>query len=133
MESNKPISPRTLLYKEECYAIQGAIFEVYKELGVGFMEAVYQECLIEEFTSRNISYASQVEIPVFYKGKQLDQKYRVDFICFQKILIELKVTQEINNIHRAQVINYLKISGLRLGLLVNYYAHPRVTIERIVL
>lgn len=127
------VSSKTLLYKDECYAIQGAIFEVYKELGVGFVEAVYQECLIEEFTSRSIPFASQIELPVFYKGKQLAQNYRADFICFEKILIELKVVQNIDNIHRAQVINYLRISNLRLGLLVNYYAHPRVTIERIIL
>jgi GxxExxY protein len=133
MESKQPISPKTLLYKEECYAIQGAIFEVYKELGVGFVEAVYQECLIQEFTSRNIPFASQVELPVFYKDKQLNQNYRADFICFEKILIELKVVQAVDDIHRAQVINYLKISGLRLGLLVNFYSHPRVTIERITL
>jgi GxxExxY protein len=121
-----------IIFKDESYAIQGAIFEVYRLLGSGFLEAVYQECLSREFTMHQIPFKAQVELPLTYKGKPLIQTYRADFICFDQIIIELKALKDTGDEHRAQVFDYLKITGYRLGLLVNFGHFPRVTIERIV-
>jgi len=123
----------TLLYREECYQIQGAIFEVYKEIGSGFLESVYQECLEKELSIRNIPFQRQAEIRLAYKGDSLQQYFIADLICFNSILLELKATKSLEPIHRAQVLNYLKATGLRLGLLVNFNAYPKAAIERIIL
>jgi GxxExxY protein len=122
-----------LLYKEECYAIQGAIFEVYREMGCGFLEAVYQECLEQEFAHRGIPFRSQVPLELRYKGKILEQVYKPDFVCYEKIIVELKAVKEFGDDQRAQVFNYLKATGFRLGLLVNFGHYPKVAIERIAL
>jgi GxxExxY protein len=122
-----------ILYKEECYVIQGAIFEVYKTLGNGFLESVYQECLIREFSSRSIPFQNQPELPIFYKGEPVNLTFKPDFVCYDKIILELKTVHEIKDEHRAQLLNYLKITNLRLGLLVNFSHHPRVAIERVIL
>lgn len=122
-----------ILYREESYLIQGAIFEVYKELGCGFLEAVYQECLCSEFMIRKIPFRSQVDLTIMYKANPISQTYRADFVCYEKILIELKAVKELGVEHRAQVMNYLKATKLRLGLLVNFGHYPLVAIERIIL
>ena len=116
-----------LLYKEESYAIIGAMFAVHKELGAGFLERVYQDALEYEFQERGIPYEREKEIRVMYKGKQLGEPYRADFICYDKIIVELKAVKELEKLHNAQVINYLKITGFKLGILVNFYdlyLHP---------
>ncbi len=122
-----------IILRDESYAVQGAIFEVYREMGCGFLEAVYQECLCKEFQNCSIPFKSKVDLSLSYKGHRLDQTYQADFICFDQIIIELKAIKEVTDIHRAQVINYLKATGLRLGLLVNFGHYPRATIERIIL
>jgi len=122
-----------MVYKQESYLINGAIFEVYKELGSGFLEAVYQECLVKEFEHVAIPFVSQPELSISYKGQPLEQIYRPDFICFDKIIVELKAVKELCPEHWAQMYNYLKITRYKLGLLVNFCAHPHVQIERIVL
>ena len=122
-----------IIYKEESYSIQGAIFEVYREMGCGFWEAVYQECLEKEFNRQDIPFQSLVQLTLTYKGERLIQTYKPDFICYEKIIVELKAVKEIGDDHRAQIINYLKATGLRLGLLVNFGHYPKATIERIVL
>ncbi len=122
-----------ILYKEECYGIQGAVFEVYKEMGCGFLEAVYQECLEREFRNRGIPFARKIELCLHYKGEPLEQRYEPDLICYGKIIIELKAVKELSNEHRAQLMNYLKATRLRLGLLVNFGHFPKVQIERIIL
>jgi GxxExxY protein len=127
IENNK------ILFKEESYVIQGAIFEVYKEIGSGFLESIYQECLSRELTMRNIPYQAQPEMRLSYKGIPLEQVYRPDFICYGLIILELKATKVLTDDFRAQLFNYLKISKLRLGLLINFGHTPRVEIERIVL
>ena len=124
---------KEILYAEECYAIQGAVFEVYREMGCGFLEAVYQECLHRELSARNIPFAAQPELSLTYKGVALTQIYRPDFICHGKIIVELKAVKEVADEHRAQVFNYLKATGLRLGLLVNFGHYPKATVERIIL
>ncbi len=121
-----------LLFKDECYRIQGAIFEVYREKGCGFLEPVYQECLEIEFGMQGIPFVSQQELKLSYKGIQLRQTYKPDFICYGEIIIELKALSQITGEHRAQVINYLKATGKQLGLLVNFGSYPKATVERLV-
>jgi GxxExxY protein len=122
-----------IIYKDECYVIQGAIFEVYREMGCGFLEAVYQECLEREMMTRGIPFVAQPDLSLVYKGEPLRQTYKPDFICYQKIILEMKAVKEIALEHKAQVINYLKATGMKLGLLVNFGAYPKVNITRLAL
>lgn len=121
------------LYKDEVYEIQGAVFEVYREMGCGFLEAVYQECLEKEFTKRGILFESQKQLRLSYKGEELDQIYVPDLICDNKIILELKAAREVTDGHRAQLHNYLRATNIRLGLLVNFGHYPKATCERIVI
>ena len=109
-----------LIYKEESYKIVGACFEVHKELGQGFLEAVYQEALAIEFKNKNIPFEKEKELEITYKGKKLFKKYYADFVCFDKIIIELKALSKLTTEHEAQVLNYLKATGFKLGILVNF-------------
>lgn len=121
-----------LKFGEESYRIRGAMFEVYREMGCGFLEAVYQECLEREFTLQGIPFVAQRELVLKYKGETLAQTYRPDFICYDRIIVELKAVKELANEHRAQIHNYLKATGMELGLLVNFGHYPKAEIERIV-
>ena len=109
-----------LIYADECYAINGAIFEVHKTLGPGLKEPNYQEAVAIELAARNIPFVREHRFPVTYKGKKLENDYIADFTCFDRIILELKAASAISDIHRAQVRNYLAITGYRLGLLVNF-------------
>jgi GxxExxY protein len=135
MDMNHEIHERheKILFKDECYQIQGAIFEVYREMGCGFLEAVYQECLERELSTRGIPFVAQPDLTLAYKGKPLRQTYKPDFICFGKIILELKAVKETGAEHKAQVINYLKATGIKLGLLINFGTHPKVAIARLAL
>jgi GxxExxY protein len=121
-----------IILKEESYRIMGACFEVYKEMGCGFLEAVYQECLEREFADREIPFHPRRELVLCYKGKPLAQKCIPDFMCFGKIILEIKALRQLCDEHRAQVHNYLKAAGHKLGLLVNFGHSPKVEYERIV-
>jgi GxxExxY protein len=122
-----------LLYADEVYRIQGAVFDVYRLMGTGFLEAVYQECLGIEFAERRIPFRALEPVKLTYKGQLLRRNYAPDFICFKSIIVELKAIRALSPEHRAQTINYLRATGLRLGLLVNFGATPRVQIERLAL
>jgi GxxExxY protein len=122
-----------ILFKDECYAIQGAVFEVYREMGCGFLESVYQECIEKELKLRGIPFFSQQELKLIYKGEQLQQTYKPDLICYGQIIIELKAVKEILHEHKAQLINYLKSTGMKLGLLVNFGDYPKASITRLAL
>jgi GxxExxY protein len=122
-----------LVFKEECYAIVGACFEVYKDKGCGFLEAVYQECLELELGFRGIPFIPQAELQLSYKGHVLKQTHNPDFICYDKIIVELKALSALSGEHRSQVLNYLKATGFRLGLLVNFGHFPKLEYERIIL
>lgn len=124
---------REILFGEECYAIQGAVFEVYREMGCGFLESVYQECLEKELLRREIPFDSQRALELQYKGEALKQIYKPDLICYGKIIVELKAVKSIGKEHEAQVFNYLKASGLKLALLVNFGHYPKSTVKRIIL
>ncbi len=120
-----------ILFKEECYQIQGAVFEVYREMGCGFLEAVYQECLEKELKKRGVPFVAQQELQLLYKGEPLRQTYKPDLICYGQIIVELKAVKEIAPEHKAQVLNYLKATGMKLGLLVNFGTYPKATITRL--
>lgn len=121
-----------IVYKTESYSIIGACFEVQNEEGSGFAEAVYQECLEIEFGLQQIPFVSQPELELSYKGRNLKSRYKPDFVCFEKIILELKAVSKLTDEHRAQVHNYLKATGFKLGLLVNFGSHPKLEYERIV-
>jgi len=122
-----------LIYEKETYAIRGAVFEVYKEMGCGFLEPVYQECLEKELEAKGIPFIVQPELRLSYKGSVLQQIYKPDLICYDLIILELKAVKDIAPEHKAQIINYLKATNLKLGLLINFGSHPQVQIERFVL
>ena len=94
--------------------------EVHKELGSGFLEAVYQEALDIEFRSQEISYKAQPAIEIFYKGKLLEKKYQPDYVCFDEVIVELKALDQLSGTEEAQILNYLKATGLKIGLLINF-------------
>lgn len=121
-----------IIYKEESYQIMGACFEVYNEKGAGFLEPVYQECLELELGIQGIPFVAQPGLALEYKGKPLSKTYAPDLVCFGKIIVELKAVSELSNEHRAQTHNYLKATGMRLGLLVNFGHYPKLEYERIV-
>ena len=114
-----------ILYKEESYQIQGAIYQVNGIMGSGFLEAVYQECLEKELKLRGIPFSSQHNLNISYKGEELIQQYKADFVCYDKIILEIKAVKNLEDIHFAQVMNYLKATGFKLGLLVNFHSHPK--------
>ena len=120
-----------LLFPDESFAIRKVVFDVNREMGSGFVEAVYQECMERELTEKRIPFRSQVELKLQYKGEPLTQTYRPDIVCYEKIIVELKAVSKINAEHKAQLLNYLKATDLKLGLLVNFGSHPRAQIVRI--
>jgi GxxExxY protein len=102
------------------FAIIGAAMEVHRQIGPGFLEVVYQEALEREFKLRGIPYKRELELYISYKGEILPCTYKADFVCYDKIIVELKAISMIGSIHEAQVINYLKATGKRVGLLLNF-------------
>src|SRR5580698_3684227 len=125
MDDEKQGSDGSLLNSQETFRIRSAIFEVSRQLGTGFLEAVYQEALALEFQEQDIQFIASPALGITYKGKLLVQSYRPDFVCFDSIIVELKVVRELAPEHRAQTLNYLKATGLRVGLLVNSDARQR--------
>ena len=119
-----------LIYPEECYAIRGAIYEVYRELGNGFKEEVYQQCLEREFASRGIPFDAKKELRIFYKGEPIEKTYIPDFLCYDKIIVEIKAVATLTKEHRAQLLNYLRLTNSRIGLLVNFAAFPKAVVEQ---
>ena len=105
---------------QRTYKIIGCAMEVHKELGCGFLEAVYQAALGEEFGIQEIPYKSQPVVQIFYKGKPLNKTYQPDFVCFDEVILEIKALDKLSGIEQAQLINYLKATGLQIGLLINF-------------
>ena len=122
-----------LIFAEEVYAISGAAIEVHKKLGPGFLEAVYQEALEIEFGLRGIPFTSQKNLTVKYKGVVLRKEYCADFVCYVKIIVELKALSRLSGTDEAQLLNYLRATGLEVGVLINFGSSPRLDWKRFVL
>ena len=110
----------SLIYEKESYKIIGAAQEVHRELGSGFLEKVYQDALEIEFRRKDISYQRETKLEIDYKGEILSSKYQADFICYDKIIVELKALSELAGVHSSQVINYLKVTKFKLAILLNF-------------
>ncbi len=119
------------LYEEETYKILGACFEVHKTLGHGFLEAVYQEALEMEFQLRNIPYQREKILYINYKERQLKKHYVADFVCYDKIIIETKAISDLTSKDESQILNYLKVTNFKLGLLINF-GRPSLQKKRII-
>ena len=122
-----------IVYKEESYKIVGAAFKVYNGLGPGFLEAVYQEALEIELQKQGIPFEREKELKIQYDGIELKQTYKADFVCFGKIIVELKAVSSLEDAHRSQVYNYLRATGYKLGLLLNFGSSDELEKERIVI
>ena len=105
---------------QRTHKIIGAAMEVHKELGCGFLEAVYQEALAREFLKQEIMYKSQPVVEILYKGSPLQKTYQPDYVCYDEVIVEIKAISGLSGIEEAQLINYLKATGLKVGLLINF-------------
>ena len=121
-----------LVLKDEVFAVIGAAIEVHRELGHGFLEAVYQEAMEVELKSRGIPFEAQKPLQIHYKGKLLAKEYFADIVCYGQIIVELKAADRLSGKDRAQMLNYLKATGLRVGLLLNFGSHSKLVWERLV-
>jgi len=121
-----------LILKEEVFAIVGAAIEVHRELGPGFLEAVYQEALEMEMKERGIPFEPQKPLRISYKGRLLSKEYCADLVCYGQIIVELKALDRMSGTEEAQILNYLKATGLRLGLLINFGSHGKLEWKRFV-
>ena len=122
-----------LILKDEVYEIAGAAMDVYFTLGTGFLEPVYQEAFAIEMLRRKIPFEREKPLDIYYKGNLLTKKYIADFICFDEIILEIKVVPSLTNIEFAQLINYMKITRKRVGILVNFGSRPKLEWKRIVI
>ena len=120
-----------MLEQELCYRIQGCVFEVYRELGHGFLEKVYEKALLLELERKDLAAMAQCPLAVSYKGTMVGE-YFADLIVEDRVLLELKAQDKLTDAHKAQVLNYLKATGIRVGLLVNF-TYPKAEIVRLVL
>ncbi len=123
---------RELILGDEVYAIIGAAMEVSNVLGCGFLEAVYQEALEMELCERLIPFVRQVELGITYKGKELTKKYVPDLICFDQVIVEIKALKQLSPIEDAQLLNYLKATGIPVGVLLNF-GTPKLEWKRLAL
>ena len=121
---------KELIFREEVYAIVGAAMEVHSVLGNGFLEAVYQSAFKLELKSRNIPFEVEKELPVFYKGQQLETSYRADVICYEKIIVELKALEKLTSKEESQILNYLHATGFRVGVLINFGSRGKLEWKR---
>ena len=121
-----------LLLKDEVYAIVGAAIEVYNVLGSGFLEPVYQEALEIELASRGIPFEPQQELRIIYKRRELDQKYIPDFIVYEKVIVEIKALDRLTSREEAQLLNYLKATGMEVGVLINFDSDRKLEWKRMV-
>ena len=122
-----------IIYRQESYEIIGAAYDVYNKLGHGFLEAVYQEALEIELKKREIPYEREKDLKILYDGIELKQSYKADFVCYDKIIIELKAVSSLDDAHHAQVYNYLHATGFKLGILLNFGCSNGLETKRIVI
>jgi len=121
-----------LVFRDEVYAVVGAAIEVHRELGAGFLEAVYQEAMERELSARGIAFESQRELVIQYKAQPLGKSYVCDLLCFDNVLVELKAMDRLTGREESQLINYLKAAGLPVGLLINFGSHGKLEWRRLI-
>ena len=121
-----------MLIRDEVYRVVGAAMEVYNTLGYGFLEAVYQEALELELSSRRIPFTAQAPLPLVYKGQVLKKHYVADLVCYDRIIVELKAIDALSGREEAQVLNYLRVARFRVGLLVNFGSPGKLEWRRFV-
>jgi GxxExxY protein len=121
-----------LLFEHETYAIIGAAIAVHSELGPGFLEAVYQEALEIELHAKHVPFERQKALTILYRGKPLKKEYLADFMCYGQVIVEIKALSRLSSVEEAQLINYLKATGLRVGLLINFGAAGKLEWKRLV-
>ncbi len=124
---------KSIIYPNESFKIIGACYNVYNLMGCGFTEAIYQECLEIEFTEQQIPFESQKELELKYKGKLLKKKLIPDFVCYDKIIVEIKAVPKLNKEFQSQVLNYLNATRFKLGILVNFGHYPKLEFKRVIL
>ncbi len=122
-----------MLFPDESYKLMGACFEVHNRMGCGFTEAVYQECLEIELDCQGIPFVAQRELQLTYRERTLKQTFKPDFICYDKIVVEIKAVEQLIDKHQAQVLNYLHATGFKLGILINFGTHPKLDAKRLAL
>jgi GxxExxY protein len=122
-----------LILGDESYQVVGACFEVYNEMGCGFLESVYQECLGYELTDRAIPFTEKTNLPLQFKKRKLQKRFEADFICFGQIVVEIKSSSGLIDEHSAQLLNYLHATKYPLGLLINFGSYPKLQYKRIAL
>ena len=121
-----------LILEDETYAVTGAAIEVHRALGPGFLEKVYQEAIQLELSARSIPFEAEIPLDINYKGQSLNQKYYADLICFGQIIVELKALNQLSGKEDAQLLNYLKATGLQVGLIFNFGSHGKLERKRLV-
>lgn len=121
---------KELLFKDEVFAIVGAAMEVHSQLGPGFLEAVYHAALKLELTARGIPFESEKPLSIYYKGRKLSTEYQADLVCYGKIVVELKALDRLSGKEEAQVLNYLKATGFRVGVLINFGSRGKLEWKR---
>lgn len=126
MNSSKP-DPRD----PQTHEIIGAAMEVHRQLGHGFLEAVYQEALAIEFGFRGIDFHREVEFPITYKDRAINSRYKADYVCFNSVIVELKALARLTHVEQSQTLNYLRASGLERGLLLNF-GSPSLEYQRLI-
>lgn len=122
-----------LVLKEEVYEIIGAAMDVYYQLGRGFLEPLYQEAFEIELSRRGLPFEHQKELTILYKGQPLEKKYIADLVCFNEIVVELKALDRLTGIDEAQLLNYLRMTRMRVGLLINFGSSVRLEWKRYVI
>lgn len=125
--------PKVVYLSDETYEVVGAAMEVYYKLGPGFLEPVYQQALAIEMELRGIPFRQEARFPISYKERILDKEYVADFFCYDQIVVELKAVSSLSPVDWAQVINYLKVTGCRVGLLFNFGSHGRLEWKKLVI
>ena len=128
-----PNNPSEMILSAETYAVVGAAMEVYYKLGPGFLEPVYQQVLPIEFALRNIPFESQRRFNIEYKGTTIEKEYVADFVCFGQIIVEIKALNQLSTVDWSQVLNYLKVSRMRVGLLFNFGSVGRLEWKKLVI
>jgi GxxExxY protein len=123
---------KDLVLKDEVFAVIGAAMDVHRALGTGFLESVYAEALERELEARNIPFEREVSLQILYRGKPLSKRFQADLVVGGALIVELKAVGKLGLVERAQVVNYLKATGLHVGLLINFGSHPKLEWERII-